>query len=438
MAPPSSHAVERLLIRRGLVVNPAAHTEEVADILIEGGVIRQVGRVSAPPKGAETEVIDASGLVVSPGLVDMHVHLREPGNEEKETIASGSAAAVAGGVTTVAVMPNTSPPVDNVASAEFVILQGARAGKANILPIATVTKNRAGEELAEIGRLAQAGAVAFSDDGAPVQNAEVMRRALTYAKMFKKPVINHCEDLTLAGEGVMHEGFVSTKLGLAGIPAAAEEIMVERDIALAEATGGHIHIAHVSTARAIDAIRRGKARGVRVTAEVTPHHLTLIDEQASDYNANFKMNPPLRTRLDVEAAAAGLADGTIDAIASDHAPHSHDEKEMEFSRAPFGVIGMETTLAVVWTALGKTRRATWKQLLAHLSTAPARILGLSGKGFIAPGADADMTLIDPRKEWTVDPARFFSKSRNWPYAGQRLTAKAVITIVGGQIKYREI
>ncbi len=431
--PPS----KRILIRRGRVVDPAGRHEEIADLLVEDGRIREIGRISKPQKGQDIEEIDAGGLLVAPGLVDMHVHLREPGNEEKETITSGSAAAVAGGVTTVAAMPNTAPPVDNVASAEYVILQGARAGKANILPIGAVTKGRAGVELAELGRLAQVGAVAFSDDGAPVASAEVMRRALTYVKMFGKPVIDHCEDKDLFGEGVMHEGAVSTRLGLPGIPAVAEEITVERNLALAEATGGHIHIAHVSTAKAVDAIRRAKARAVRVTAEVTPHHLALTDESVSGYDPVFKMNPPLRPRSDVEALIVGLADGAIDCVASDHAPHTREEKEQEFNRAPFGVIGMETMLGVVWTTLGKTRRMDWPTVLARLSAAPARILNLSSKGKIEPGADADIVLIDPKKEWTVDPATFLSKSRNCPFAGWKLTAKAVVTIVGGDIKLRE-
>ncbi len=431
--------MRHILIRRGLVVDPASGRAETADVLLADGKIAQVGRTGRKEAGAgETLEIDATGLIVAPGLVDMHVHLREPGNEEKETIATGSAAAVAGGVTTVAAMPNTSPPTDNVASAEFVILQGARAAKANILPIGAITKGRAGAELAEIGRLAAAGAVAFSDDGAPVQNAEVMRRALSYAKMFAKPVIDHCEDKDLFGEGVMHEGAVSTRLGLPGIPGVAEEIMVERNIALAEATGGHIHLAHLSTARAAEAVRRAKARGVTVTAEVTPHHLALTDEAVAGYDAVYKMNPPLRTRADVEAMAAALADGTIDCVASDHAPHTREEKEQEFIRAPFGVIGMETMLAVVWSTLGKTRRMDWTEVLMRMSTAPARILGLAAKGRMEAGADADIVLIDPKKEWTVDPDRFLSKSRNSPFAGWKLSARSVLTIVGGDVKHRNI
>lgn len=428
---------KKILIRRGRVIDPATGREETADILLEGGKIVRIGRIAAKEKDAAAEEIDAAGLIVAPGLVDMHVHLREPGSEEKETIATGSAAAVAGGVTTVAAMPNTAPPTDNVASAEFVILQGQRAGKANIYPIGAITKNRAGVELAEIGRLAAAGAVAFSDDGAPVQNAEVMRRALSYARMFGKPVIDHCEDKDLFGEGVMHEGAVSTRLGLPGIPAVAEEIMVERNIALAESTEGHIHLAHLSTARAAEAVRRAKKKGIHVTAEVAPHHLALTDAAVAGYDAVHKMNPPLRTKADVEAMAAALADGTIDCVASDHAPHTTEEKQQEFIRAPFGVIGMETMLGVVWTALGKTRRMDWPTLLMRMSAAPAAILGLPAKGKIEEGADADIVLIDPKKEWTVDPNKFLSKSRNCPFAGWTLTAKAVLTIVGGDVKHRE-
>jgi len=421
-----------ILIKGGRVVDPSQDMNAVANVLIEGGKIKSVGKAA---KKART-VIDAKGLVVAPGLIDMHVHLREPGMEDEETIASGAAAAVAGGFTSVACMPNTDPPVDNEASAEFVFLQAERAGLANIYPIGTITMRREGEDIAEIGQLSRAGVVGFSDDGDSVRNAGVMRVALQYAKMFDQPIISHCEDKDLIGSGVMHAGYVSMVLGLPGMPSAAEEIMVNRDITLAETTGGKLHIAHVSTAGSVDLIRRAKKRGVNVTCEVTPHHLALTDECVRSYDPSFKMNPPLRTEKDVKALVKGLKDGTIDVIASDHAPHTVEEKDVEFGLAPFGCIGMESTVGVLFETLVRKKALTLPQVIAKLTIEPARVLGIP-KGTLQPGADADVTLIDPTLEWTIDVERFRSKSRNCPFHGWTVKGKAVKTLVGGVVRYEE-
>ncbi len=420
--------MSRLLVRGGRIVDPSRGVDAVGDLVIEDG------RIAARPKGhaSADEVLDATGLVVAPGLVDMHVHFREPGREEEETIASGARAAVHGGFTTVACMPNTEPAVDNEASAEFVFLQAERAGAAHVRPIGAVTKGRKGEELAEIGQLARGGAVAFSDDGAPIMNAEVMRRGLEYAGMFGKAVISHCEDAHLSAGCVMHEGLVSTVLGLPGIPAAAEEVMVARDILLAELTGGRLHVAHVSTAGSVELIRRGKARGVNVTAEVTPHHLTLTDETVRSFDPVFKMNPPLRTAADVAACREGLRDGALDAIASDHAPHAAEGKSLEFPAAPFGVIGLESTVPVVLTELLRGGVLPLPDLIARMTAAPARILGLR-KGTLAEGADADVTLLDLEREWTLDASKFQSRSRNCPFHGKKVRGRVVATIVSGKV-----
>lgn len=423
--------MERLLIQRGRVIDPASGLDETADVLLEGGKVKAVGMLSLPG----TRTIDARGLLVAPGLIDLHVHLREPGDETEETIASGSAAAVAGGLTSVVCMANTRPPVDHEAAAEYVLLQAARAGLANIYPVGAVTKGREGRELAEIGQLARAGAVAFSDDGDPVRSAEIMRRALEYASMFGKPIITHAEDHDLSAGGVMNEGAVSMALGLPGAPAASEEIAVARDIHLAELAGGHLHVAHVSTAGSVALLREAKARGVHVTAEATPHHLTLTEDAAATFDTNYKMNPPLRTRADVEALVKAVLDGTVDAIATDHAPHSAEEKELEFPLAPNGVIGMESMLAVVATELVHRRGMSWIDLLARLTAAPARIVGIP-KGTLARGADADVVLIDPDHAWTIDRDAFRSRSRNCPFHGWKATGRAVMTIVGGEVKWQ--
>jgi dihydroorotase len=423
--------MERLLIRGGRVVDPSQGLDREMDILIQGGQIVEYD----PPSRGDEVVIDARGKIVTPGLIDMHVHLREPGDEEDETIASGTAAALAGGFTSIACCPNTDPPIDTSATVEFVRQKAARADNCHVFVMACVSKDRKGEELAEIGQLVAAGAVAFTDDGAAVRDPELMRRAFEYCLMFDKPVCNHCEIPELARNGVMHEGLVSLILGLPGIPAAAESVMVARDIALAEATGGRLHVMHVSTLDSVEAIRRAKNRGVRVTAEVTPHHFTLTDECLRTFDSNFKMNPPLRSRDHLEACINGLRDGTIDVIASDHAPHAKEKKMQELDRAPFGIIGLETTLSLVITKLIKPGILTWSEAVAKMTVNPAKILGLN-KGTLAIGADADVTVIDPNWEWVVDPSRFLSKARNTPFAGWKLEGRAADVIVSGTIKYR--
>jgi dihydroorotase len=380
-------------------------------------------------------MIDALGLIVAPGLIDMHVHLREPGREEDETIATGTASAVAGGVTSVACMPNTEPALDTQAAAEFVVLQARRANLANVFPIGAITKNREGKELAEIGGLVAGGAVAFTDDGSPVVSAEIMRRALEYCKMFDKTVLSHSEDLELTRGGVMNEGFVSTSLGLRGMPAVAEEIMVYREIALAELTGGKMHILHVSTAGSVDLIRQGKKRGVRITGEACPHHFTLTDEKLRTFDSNYKMAPPLRTQKDIEAIIEGLKDGTLDVLATDHAPHAPEKKMRELDQTPNGIIGLETFLPICVTYLVEKGHLTWPQMIAKMTVNPARILGIN-RGTLKPGAIADVTIIDPVAQWTIDVNRFRSKSRNSPYHGWQVRGKAHTTIVGGEIKYQ--
>lgn len=420
-----------MLIRGGRVICPAQNLDGPADILVEGGKIARLGSLSG--LAADT-TIDAAGLIVSPGLIDMHVHLREPGYEEEETIASGAAAAVTGGFTSLCCMPNTDPPIDNEASAEFVFLQATRAGLCNVYPIGSITARRAGKELSEIGQLSRGRAVAFSDDGDCVKNADVMRRALQYAKMFDKPIIDHCEDKDLSGAGVMHSGYVSMVLGLPGIPAASEEVMVSRDIILAQMTGSQLHVAHVSAAGSVEMIRTAKARGVRVTAEATTHHLTLTDDSVRTFDPDFKMNPPLRTADDVAALRRGLLDGTIDAIVSDHAPHAVEKKQVEFSYAPFGVIGLESSLGVLSTELVHGGVLGWPQLIRLMTIGPAQVLRLD-KGTLRPGADADITLIDPDKEWVIDVDAFRSKARNCPFRGRKVRGKAVCVIVGGEVKH---
>jgi len=422
----------RTLIKNGRVIDPASGTDAVGDVLIENGKIAAAGRTN----GEADVAIDAGGLVVAPGLIDMHVHLREPGDEREETIVSGAAAAVAGGFTSVACMPNTDPPLDNEASIEFVKMRAREAGGANVFPIGAVTVGRKGEFITEMAALCRGGAVAFSDDGDCVQDAGVMRIALKYASMLGKTIISHCEDKSLAGEGVMNGGAVATSLGLPSIPREAEEIMVNRDIALARMTGARLHIAHVTTARSVELIRRAKVEGLPVTAEVCPHHLLLTDECVRTFDTNYKVNPPLRTREDIEALIEGLRDGTIDAIASDHAPHTPEEKNVEFQLAPFGVIGVETTLALMLTALAD-KVLPLPELIARMTINPARILGIA-KGTLAVGSDADITIIDTDKEWRIDASAFVSKSRNCPFDGWQVRGKAVIVVVGGEIKHNEM
>src|SRR5436190_12635731 len=408
--------MKTLRISNGRVIDPAQAIDQVTDLWIRGENILGVG---PQPQLQADRVLDAAGKMVCPGLIDMHVHLREPGREEDETIATGTAAALAGGVTSVACMPNTEPALDNQAAAEFVYLQADRAGNANVFPVGAITKGRQGQELAEIGGLVEGGAVAFTDDGSPVVSAEIMRRALEYCLMFDKAILSHAEDLELTRGGVMNEGFESMRLGLRGMPAAAEEVMVHRDIALAELTGGRLHILHVSTAGSVDLIRRAKQRGVRVSGEACPHHFTLTDKCMCTFDSNYKMSPPLRTEDDIKAIIAGLVDGTLEVIATDHAPHAPEKKMRELDQAPNGIIGLETLLPICIRALIEPKHLTWPQLVEKLTVHPANILGID-RGTLHAGADADVTIIDPDHEWTIDPAKFRSRSRNSPFAGWKV------------------
>ena len=422
----------RLLIRGGRVVDPSQGIDRIDDVLVQDGVVASIGGKAA---AAAEETIDATGLIVCPGLVDMHVHLREPGREEDETIATGARAAVAGGFTSIACIPNTEPPIDTQANVEFIHQKAARADACNVFVVACVSRNREGKELADLGQLVEAGAVAFSDDGAPVSDAELMRRAFEYCRMFDKPILAHEEVLELSRGGVMNEGLVSLVLGLPGMPAAAEDVMIGRDIALAEVTGGRLHVMHVSTAGGVAMIRAAKARGARVTAEACPHHFTLTDESLRGFDSNFKMSPPLRTAADVDAIIAGLMDGTIDCIATDHAPHAREKKMLELDRAPFGILGLETAVGLAVTRLVVPGRIGWPRLVEAMSTLPARILGID-RGTLRSGAIADITLIDPDHAWRVDVERFYSKSVNSPFDGWMLQGRAVATIVGGRVKHR--
>lgn len=417
----------RLIIKGGTVVDPLAGKLFQADVTVVGDRIALIGKA---PADKEATVVDARGCLVLPGLIDMHVHLREPGYEYKETIATGAAAALRGGFAAVCAMPNTRPVCDSAAVVGYVLERGKAAGYARVYPVGALTRGSEGKELAPLGEMRAAGAVAFSDDGRWVKNGHLMRRAMEYAAMLGAPVISHCEDPDLSAGGVMHEGVTATVLGLRGMPAAAEEAAVARDIILAALTGCHLHIAHVSTAGAVRLIREAKARGVKVTAEVTPHHFTLTDEAVKGYNTNAKVNPPLRTPADVAALKEGLADGTIDVIATDHAPHSREEKEVEFEAAPFGMVGLETAVGLA-LALVREGVLTLPQLAAKLATNPARILGFAG-GLLREGAPADITLVDPELEETVEPEYFASKSGNTPFAGWRLKGLPVGVVVGGR------
>jgi dihydroorotase len=433
---------ERLIIRGGRVLDPARGFDGVADVLIEDGRIAAVDPAAATEGARE---VDARGLVVSPGFVDLHTHLRDPGLEYKEDIESGTRAAARGGFTTICAMPNTEPAMDSRSIVEYVLREASARGHVRVLPIGAVSKRRAGKELAELGDLAAAGCVAFSDDGAPVYDATLMRRALEYVSTFDLPIIDHCEDPSLAYDAVMHEGWVSTRLGLRAAPSAAEDAAVMRDIALAEATGAQLHIAHVSTAGAVAAVRAAKARGVRVTAEVTPHHLTLTDEtvafgaQGGDellYDTNAKVNPPLRSQHDVDACVAGLADGTIDCIATDHAPHAIVEKLCEFDEAAFGISGLETAFGLCMRLVGDGR-ITLETLIERMTSGPERALALNrhvpGIGTLAVGAPADVALLDPDSEWVVEPERFASKGKNTPLTGVTLRGRVVATIAAGRV-----
>lgn len=425
-----------ILISGGRVIDPG-RINGPADVLIENGKIAAVGKnLAAQSGGVPVTVMNATGKLVLPGFVDLHVHLREPGFEYKETIQTGTASAVAGGFTSVCCMPNTNPVNDNQSITEFILDRARAAGNARVFPVGAITKGSKGKELAEIGDLRRAGCVAISDDGQPVMNSLVMRRAMEYALAFDLPVIDHCEDLHLSEGGCMNEGLVSTQLGLQGIPSAAEDVMVARNLSLAELTGARLHLAHVSTAGSVRMVREAKARGIRVTAEACPHHFSLTEEAVRGFNTLAKMNPPLRTWQDVQAIKDGLCDGTIDAIATDHAPHASQEKQQEFAQAPNGIVGLETALPLT-LALVEEGVLTLESAVAKLTSDPAKAFSLP-KGSLAPGADADVVVVDQQAGWEVDPTRFRSKSKNTPFAGWKVKGRVTTTIVAGKVVYENV
>ena len=423
----------KLLIANGYVIDPAQQVNAGRNVLIEDG--RVVGLLDrSEPAPEDAQVLDATGLIVAPGFIDLHTHLREPGQEYKETIATGASAAVAGGWASICAMPNTDPVNDNPAVTRFIIEQGQTANLANVFPIGAVTKGSGGKELAEMGEMKNAGIVAVSDDGRPVPTSGMMRRAMEYARGFDLAVVDHCQDHSLSAGGVMHEGRWSLILGLRGMPAAAEEVDVARDCVLAKLTGAKVHIAHVSTRGALEAVRQAKNEGLRVTCEVTPHHWTLTDEAVAEYDTNTKMSPPLRSRDHVDAVLAAMKDGTIDAIATDHAPHHADEKGLEFDQAPFGIIGLETAVGLAFD-LVHSGLLDLERVVQMCSTNPARIFGLTDRGSLKANAHADITILDPQLEWVYDVTRTKSKSRNTPFHGRSMHGAAVATIVGGRLVY---
>jgi dihydroorotase len=423
-----------LLIRGGHVIDPAANIDAEVDLLLRDGRIAEVAPRSKLI-GRAAENLDARGLIVAPGFIDLHVHLREPGQSHKETTATGTAAAAAGGFTSLCAMPNTSPVNDSVEITTW-MQQAARGAVVNVFPIAAATSGSNGEQLTDFFALQRAGAVAFTDDGRPILDERLMREALNLGARLRIPVIQHAEDTRLTAGATMNEGPTAFRLGLRGMVAEAESKIVERDIELARATQGHLHVAHLSTAAALKAVRRGKRDRIRVTCEVTPHHFTLLDENIGDYDANFKMNPPLRSTADREALLAALVDGAIDAIATDHAPHAAHEKQVEFDRAPFGIIGLETALALAITRLQREKNLPLRRIVELLSTNPARIMNLRGRGSLAPGSHADVVIFDAKKRWTYNASNSRSKSRNTPFDGWTFTGKVMATIVSGNFVYR--
>jgi dihydroorotase len=423
----------KTLIKGGRVVDPSQDLDQISDVLIEDGVVAQIaGSIDA----GDATVVDANGLVVCPGLIDMHVHLREPGREDEETIATGARAAIAGGFTSIACMPNTEPVIEGDEGVKFVLAKAQDANLARVYPVAAISKGLKGETLAEIGTAMKAGAVGVSDDGRPVESSALMRRTLEYVKMSGGPVFAHCEDLSLSAGGVMNEGRMSTLLGLKGMPPESESVMVARDIMLTGLTRSRLHVCHVSTGRSFSFIKDGKTSGVDVTCEVTPHHFALTDEAVRTYDTNAKMNPPLRSERDMGAVRQALRSGLVDAIATDHAPHSTEEKDQEFNSAPFGVVGLETALGLACTCLYHEGIVSLSALIRLMSTNPAGILGLT-QGTLKQGSPGDVTVFDPDREWTVDPARFQSKSRNSPFSDWKLKGRAVSVIVGGRVLLRD-
>ncbi len=418
----------KLIIKGGRVIDPANGTDKKLDILVENGkVVKKSSNIDLNGE----KVIDAANLIVTPGFIDMHTHLREPGREDKETIASGTRSAARGGFTTICCMPNTQPPVDSIAGVKFILVTAAQEGIINVFPVGCITKGREGKELAEIGKMNNAGIVGISDDGSPVMNAQIMRHALEYTKMFDIPVLAHCEDLNLSAGGVMNEGFMSTVLGLKGIPRQAEETMVSRDIELTELTGGKIHIQHITTLNSVEIIRQAKRKKIKVSCETCPQYFSLSDEAVRGYNTSAKVNPPLRTDKDIKAIKKGIADGTIDCIASDHAPHTDVEKAQEFDAAPFGTIGLETMFPLIMTNLVDKKVLTLSRAIAKITINPARVLGLN-KGTLSKGADADIAIINPKPVSTVT-GDFVSLSKNSPFIGMKLKGSIVATIAGGKV-----
>jgi len=421
-----------ILLKDGHIVDPVNRLDSTSDILIRDEKIAKVGK-NLRANGAKT--IDCKGKYVLPGLIDMHAHFRQPGREDEETLFTGSRAALKGGFTSVLCMANTNPPIDNQGVVEYIYAESKRIGLINLYTVGAVTKNLEGKELTEIGQILAAGARALSDDGESIMNAELMRRALEYTKMFNAPIISHCEDLNLSKDGVINEGFISTKLGLKGIPRTSEIVMVMRDIELAELTGGRVHIAHVTTKEAVELIEQAKARAINLTCETCPHYFTLTEDAVLGFDTNAKVNPPLRTGEDVEAIKRGLSEGTIDVIATDHAPHSEEEKDVEFDSAAFGTIGLETALSLAFSELVAKGILNWKQLVERMSINPAKILGLNNKGSLGAGSDADVVVFDPKIDWVVDVKKLESKSKNTPFIGKRLNGIVTLAIIGGKIKY---